>query len=173
MHYTHDMSLEPAMLVVAILSFVFGGLIGYLGQRVAKKIWPEKPRRLLIEELGGGRHFTGFPHAYIRLRIRNPNTHAVSVSDVTLFWNREEKLMWLPPYKGSLVDEKKIGPFVKEIVDPPFRIEAGDTREPTLVFLMPLDPPEYVESLREGMSATLLLRDSFNEIYNVSTDCLR
>lgn len=81
--------------------------------------------------------------------------------------------MWLPPYKGSLVDEKKIGPFVKEIVDPPFRIEAGDTREPILVFLMPLDPPEYVESLREGTSATLLLRDSFNEIYNVSTDCLR
>lgn len=110
MHYTQDMSLEPAMLVVAILSFVFGGLIGYLGQRVAKKIWPEKPRRLLIEELGGGRHFPGFPHAYVRLRIRNPNTYAVSVSDVTLFWNREEKLMWLPPYKGSLVDGKN-GPI--------------------------------------------------------------
>ena len=81
--------------------------------------------------------------------------------------------MWLPPYKGSLVVEQKIGPFVKKAVDLPLRIEAGDTREPTLVFLMPLDPPEYVQSLREGTSATLLLRDSFDEIYSISTDSLR
>jgi len=75
--------------------------------------------------------------------------------------------MWLPPYKGQLIKEDKVGLMVKQVVDPPLKIEAGDTIDFTLVFLMPFDPPEYMDSLREGLVAKLLLRDSFDNIYSL------
>jgi hypothetical protein len=159
--------MSTATVIIAILTFVFGGITTYLGQRIIKKLWPEKPRRLRIEELGGGRHFTGLPYAYLNLRTSNPNPHPVSISDATLFWTREDKLMWLPPYKGQLIKEDKVGLMVKQVVDPPLKIEAGDTIDFTLVFLMPFDPPEYMDSLREGLVAKLLLRDSFDNIYSL------